>query len=178
MKKIIVGLEKDRQVYMFVVLGIILILFPDHVGSAAPYLLGIACLVYGVLSVVISLKYPESSPNLGSGVIRIVAGAILLFQKANSIQIIGVIWAMNSLLEVEEEINEYHRKKEIRPIQLVGILVTIALAVMLMIDPFEHFNTHVRILGLEMIAAVFVRNKKLRDEKGVEYFDEESKETT
>ena len=30
---------------------------------------------------------------------------------------------------------------------------------MLITDPFSHFNSHVRILGLEIIAAAFVRRK-------------------
>ena len=34
---------------------------------------------------------------------------------------------------------------------------------MLMMDPFAHFNTHVRILGLEIIAAALVRRKNKRE---------------
>ena len=59
MKSFIIGLKENRLVYIFVVLGIILILFPDYIGRAAPYLLGAGSLIYGAVSIIITLKYPE-----------------------------------------------------------------------------------------------------------------------
>lgn len=163
MKKLILGIREDRHVYLFAAVGIIMILFPAQVGRAAPYLIGIAALLYGILSIITILKYPDSPLSLGGGVIRIAAGAVLLFQKEDSIAILGVIWAMISLYEVAQEIDEYRETGKISVISIISIIATIALAVMLITDPFEHFNTHVRILGLEMIAAVFVRGKRNRE---------------
>ena len=165
MKKLIVGLEKDSHVYVFVALGLIMIIFPASVGKAVPYMLGIGALVFGALKVMISLRYQDSSVSLGGGVIQIVAGVILLLQKAESIGIIGVIWAMFSLLEVAHEIDEYRETKMIGIVSLISIPATILLAAMLMMDPFAHFNSHVRILGLEIVSAALVRRKKKRIEK-------------
>lgn len=165
MKKLIVGLEKDSHVYVFAVLGLIMIIFPAYVGKAVPYMLGIGMLVFGALKVMRCLRYQDSSVSLGGGVIRIVTGVILLLQKAESIGIIGVIWAMFSLLEVAHEIDEYRETKKIGIVSLISIPATILLAAMLMMDPFAHFNSHVRILGLEIISAALVRRKKKRIEK-------------
>jgi hypothetical protein len=40
------------------------------------------------------------------------------------------------------------------------MIISVVLAAMLMMDPFEHFNMHVRVLGLEIISTVFIRRKK------------------
>lgn len=160
MKKVILALKKDRHVYLFVVLGLIMILFPAQVGGAAPYILGIGSLVYGILSVIICLRYPDSVLSLGSGVVWIVIGTVLLFQRGESIAILGVIWAMASLYEVAREIDDYRETKKISALSILSILASIVLAVILMVDPFHHFNTHVRILGLQIISAAFVRRKK------------------
>jgi len=166
MKAVIMGLKDNRQVLAFVVLGLILVIFPNEMGTAAPYILGIVQILYGGLNMIISLKYPDASVSLGRGIINIVVGAIFLFQKGDSIAIIGVVWAMLSLYEASKEIDECRKKKEHRIVSIISIVVTIGLAVILMIDPFEHFITHVRILGLEMIIPALIRGtKNLKREK-------------
>ena len=166
MKAVIMGLKDNRQVLAFVVLGLILVIFPNEMGTVAPYILGIVQILYGGLNIIISLKYPDASVSLGGGIISVVVGAIFLFQKGDSIAIIGVIWAMLSLYEASKEIDECRKKKEHLIVSIISIVVTIGLAVILMIDPFEHFITHVRILGLEMIIPALIRGtKNLKREK-------------
>ena len=160
MKSFIISLKEDRHVYIFVILGIILIAFPDAVGHAAPYLLGIGALAYGAVSILINLKTPDSSASLGGGVVFCVAGVVVLTMKGDSIGVLGVIWAMITLYEVAMEIDESRKTKKISPLSLISIIISIFLAVLLISDPFAHFITHVRILGIEMIAAAFVRRKR------------------
>lgn len=165
MKKLILGLEHNRQVYAFVVLGLILIIFPNEMGTVAPYALGIVLLLYGCLNIFLSLKYPASSVSLGDGIIRLVIGAVLLFLKGDSISIIGVVWAMISLYESAQEIDEFREAKKVRVISIISIVISIGLAVLLMVNPFAHFYTHVRILGLEIIASAFIKGKNVRESK-------------
>ena len=162
MKKIIMALEDNRQIFAFVILGLILILFPNAMGIAAPYILGGALLLYGIINIVISVKYPESSVSLGDSVISIVTGGVLLVLGGNSVSILGVIWAMISLLEAAKEIDEFRETKKISPVGIIAVVISIVLSVMLMANPFLHFYTHVRILGLEIIANVFVKAKNIR----------------
>ena len=126
-----------------------------------PYIIGIGSLIYAVINIVVSIKYPESDAKLGDGIIRAVTGAVVLFMKADSIAILGVIWAVQSLHDVAEEIEEYRESKAFSIISCISMIISIILAVMLMIDPFEHFETHVRILGLEIISSVFIRRRRL-----------------
>ena len=160
MKELILNLKRDCLVYLFVVLGVILIAFPVQVAGAVPYILGVGSLLYAAVNIVISLKYPDAETRLGDGVIKAVVGVLALFMKAESISILGVIWAMQSLHEVSEEIDEYHKTKKITPISAISSIISLVLAAMLMMDPFEHFTTHVRILGLEMIASAFIRRRR------------------
>ena len=165
MKKLIIGLKDNRQVYVFVALGIALILFPNAMGIAAPYVIGIVQLLYGILNVIISIRYPDASVSTGSGVISIVIGGILLVQKESSIAILGVVWAIISLYEAAKEIDEFRKEKKIGVVSLISVVLSIVLAVLLMVNPFAHFYTHVRILGLEIIAAAMVKAKKDWEEK-------------
>ena len=161
MKKLIMGLQDNRQVYAFVVFGVILIIFPNEMGKAAPYVVGIMQLLYGCLNIIVSLKYPRSRVKLGEGVISIVIGVVLLVQRGDSISILGVVWGMISLYEAGQEIDEIRKEKKISPvsiIKIIGIVISIVLAGLLMANPFEHFYTHVRILGLEVIVYAFVKS--------------------
>lgn len=60
----------------------------------------------------------------------------------------------NSLYETVEEITESYIHKSYSVIGIISSVISIALAVLLLFNPFEHFSFHVRILGLGMIASV------------------------
>ena len=165
MSELILHLKKDRQIYAFVVLGLILIVFPAQTAGAAPYILGIISLVYAAVNIFISLKYPDAQTRLGDAVTKAAAGAVILFMKENSISVLGIIWAMLSLQKVAEEIDECHKTKAASPVNVISIIISIVLAAMLMIDPFKHFNTHIRILGLEILISAFIRRKRGVSEK-------------
>ena len=49
-------------------------------------------------------------------------------------------------------------------VSTVGAFSTV-LAIMLLFDPFEHFEMHMRILGLEMIVSIFQRRHNIIREK-------------
>ena len=161
MKKIILNLQKDRVVFLFVIIGAVLIAFPENVAGAIPYIIGIGSLIYAVINIIVSCKYPKSDAKLGDGIIKAVTGTVILFLKSYAISILGVIWAVQSLHEVAEEIDEYRETKTFNIISCISMILSIILAVMLMMDPFEHFDTHVRILGLEIISSAFIRRRRL-----------------
>ena len=161
-------MKDNRMVYAFVILGVILVVFPNEMGIAAPYVLGIGQIIYGCLSVILSLKYPDSLVSLGDGLVSIIIGVTLLIQKGDSVAALGFVWAMISLTEAAKEIDEYRRTKKVSVINICSIIVTIVLAFLLMANPFAHFYTHVRILGLEIIASAIVKGRmewKKRKEK-------------
>lgn len=153
------NLKKDRQIFFFVLLGIVLILFPNSISAYAPYIVGVVLILYGIINIFMELRYPESEINLGGAVVRGVTGVILLMETEQAIAILGIVWAMMSLNDVAEEINDYWRTKNFRIVGAVSIVLTIVLSAMLMLDPFEHFAFHLRIVGIEMIAEVFIHRR-------------------
>lgn len=162
MKKLIVGLEKDWVVFLFGVIGLLLILFPEPLTDAAPILLGAVLLLRGLAGAVILWRYPKEEIKPGKIVLYLVLGIAILHHTADSIGVIGAIWAMVSLNEVAEEINEAVENRRFSAFRMIMSVVSIVLAVMLLFDPFEHFATHVRVLGLEMLVSVFVRRHNIR----------------
>ena len=104
----------------------------------------------------------------GRTVLFLVLGAAILYHGDESIGMIGSIWAMLSLLEVAETIDEAAAEKHITALRCAAIIVSTALAVMLLFAPFEHFTTHVRILGAELMVSIFTRRRNLIREKRME----------
>ncbi|MCR5107009.1 MAG: DUF308 domain-containing protein [Lachnospiraceae bacterium] len=151
--------KKDQQVYAFVIIGIILIIFPDVLTALAPYIIGITLVVYSIINVFTGIRNPDSEVRLGDAIIKGILGLIILFQEEKSISVIGIIWAMESFYEVAEEIDNYRKRQRFHIISLLSMIISIILAATLIMDPFEHFTVHVIVLGIEMIVTVFIRSR-------------------
>lgn len=160
MSKILLSyLKKDKQIYLFIALGIVFILFPGAITTHAPYIVGAALIIYAVVNIFMELKFPESSISLGDAIVRGVVGIILLLETNQAIAILGIVWAVFSLNDVAKEINDYYRTRKFRIIGAISIVLTIIFSAMLMLDPFEHFAFHIRILGMEMIAETLIKRR-------------------
>jgi uncharacterized membrane protein HdeD (DUF308 family) len=157
MKQFIRNLEEEYLVIVFLIVGILLILFPAHSARIAPYLLGGSLVLRGSSVVILSFHYKEKSKGPGGMVLYCATGLTFIILGNQAIGIIGVIWAVYSLMEVSEEIDEMWKEGHYSVLHLVLAVISIALAVMLMVDPFEHFATHIRILGLEIITSCLAR---------------------
>jgi uncharacterized membrane protein HdeD (DUF308 family) len=159
-KIILSNLKKDRQIFLFVALGVVLIIFPEKISGYVPYIVGTALIAYALLNIFMELRYPESEISLGGAVVRGIMGIILLMEKEQAIAILGIVWAVLSLNDVGKEIDEYLKSRKFRLVGAVSIVLTIVFSALLMLDPFEHFAFHVRILGLEMIAETFILRRE------------------
>jgi len=93
-------------------------------------------------------------------IVRGVVGIILLLETDQAIAILGIVWAVFSLNDVAKEINDYYKTRKFRVIGAVSIVLTIVFSAILMLDPFEHFAFHIRILGLEMIAETLIKRRE------------------
>ena len=154
----IITLEDEMQLALFGVVGILLIAFPEDLSDAIPYLVGLALLIYGLICLVHCVRFRDDTAEPGFDVLYIILGAAILYYRENSLGPIGSIWALFTLVEVAEEVNEaYHHRKRPSVISLLIAAASTALAIMLLFDPFEHFSFHVRILGIEMVLSIFAR---------------------
>ncbi len=148
--------KKDYQVFAFLIIGILLILFPKQLTALAPYIVGGALITYAVINIYISLRYADSEPSLGDAIVKGILGVIVLIQKEQSISLLGIIWAMQSFGEAAADIDVYRKKGKFHLLSFLSIVISIILAAILIADPFEHFAVHVAILGIEMIAYVIL----------------------
>lgn len=160
-KALLSNLKKDRQAFLFVILGIFLVLFSERISAYVPDMVGAALIAYAIINMYMELRYPESVISLGDAIVRAIVGIVLILEKEQAIAILGISWAVLSLNDVAEEIDEYHKTGEFRIIGAVSIIVTVISSALLMIDPFEHFEFHIRLIGLEMIAETFIKRRDI-----------------
>jgi uncharacterized membrane protein HdeD (DUF308 family) len=158
-KRLLAKIKHNDQIYVFALLGLVLILFPDQIASYAPYIVGTALIVYSVFDTIMDLRFPDAEISLGDSIIRGIIGVILLLETEQAIAIMGIVWAVFSLDDAAKEINDFYKTKQFRIIGAVGILLTIIFSAMLMLDPFGHLAFHIRVLGLEMIAETFIKRR-------------------
>ena len=160
-------LEKGTPIYLFVLLGILCILFPDSIMTWVPRVGGFVLSIYAIYHFIEFRITRSKEIEIGKYVIFVVLGLVIIFMKENVYETLGVIWAMLSLLEAAEEINEFFWEKHALWYQVVLAVITIGLAVLLLFGPKEHFSMHIRILGAEIILNAFlqrhdmIQNKKI-----------------
>lgn len=162
MKKYVLTLEKDYMVALLMVVGIFLIIFPDELSVYAPYVVGGGLCIFSLYNLFVSLHYPGSGAELGQSLISMAIGAVLLLQRNDpaAIDKLGVIWAVRTLSEASLEITEMYEHKKARVIDIIEIVISVALAVLLLMNPFHHFSFHVRVLGIEILISAFVRRRR------------------
>jgi uncharacterized membrane protein HdeD (DUF308 family) len=158
-KRLLSKLKHNDQIYLFVIIGLALIIFPSHIASYAPYIVGCALIVYSIIDTIMDLRYPDAEISLGDSIVRGIIGIILLLETEQAIAIMGIVWAVFSLDDAAKEINDYYRTKQFRAIGALSIVLTIIFSAMLMLDPFGHLAFHIRVLGLEMIAETFIKRR-------------------
>lgn len=153
------AIRKDGWIScLYVVMGILLILFPVEFTAAIPYMLGLGLIARGLIRLAAVYKYRRTaSVKVGWIIIDIVLGCAILYHNADAIGAIGAIWAMISLYEAAEEITKSYENRSFSARGMFFTVTTVVLAIMLMFDPFQHFAFHVRILGMEMISSVLIR---------------------
>ena len=157
MKKQIRNLEKEYLVIALLVIGFLLIIFPAKFSIAFPWVLGVVLMLRGLSVIILALHYKDPEHTPGRAIVYITLGLTVMILGSRAVGIIGVIWAVLSLMETAEEIDEIWKEGHYSIICVISCIISVALAILLMTDPFKHFAAHVRILGLEILASVVAR---------------------
>ena len=157
MKHFIRELENNYLSIACLVIGILIAVFPVHFSIAFPWVLGGALILRGIAVVILALRYKDAEHGPGNVILFCVMGGTIMILGSEATGIIGVIWAVYTLVEVSKELDEMWREKHVSVVYLIAAIVSVVLAVTLMVDPFKHFVTHVRVLGLEIISSCFGR---------------------
>ena len=157
MANFIRNLENKYLGLVILIVGILMVLFPDLFSHILVWALGFIMILRGILVVVLPLCSEEPEHGPGKVVLYCVMGIMILILGREAISIIGVMWAIFTLMEVSDEIDEMWKEKHWHAYKLFFGAVSISLAVTLMLDPFEHFAVHVRVLGLVIVSSSFAK---------------------
>lgn len=166
MKKYMKVLLKIKS-FVFPVIGIICIFWPEHITGALPYLLGGAMAAVGLL---MGISYfqdkqflEQSSEGLVYSIIMLIMGAAFIIKGKDALGAIGTTWAIIGIRKASKSLNQTIRQiymKKHFALSTAEFLIRILFAMILLFDPYEKFSTHVIILGLELIVTS-IRLKKL-----------------
>ena len=165
MRDYIHNLSNKNISIMILIVGILMVLFPENLSHVFIWALGGAMILRGILVMILCLYYKEDEHGPGNVLLYVVMGLMIMYLKAESINIIGVMWAIFSLKEVSEEIDQMWKEKHVHIFCLLSSVVTVSLAIMLMMDPFDHFSTHVKVLGLMIISTTLAKTAGLIKKK-------------
>ena len=155
MKRFIKNLENNYIGVLILIVGVLMLIFPEQIAVVSPFFLGGGLILRGIAVVFLAVRYKDNSNEPGMAVLYCVLGSVIVILGSDAIGIIGIIWAVFSLAEVSTDINEMWKSKRCSVVHIITAVISVVLAVMLIIDPFEHFTVHVRILGLEIISSCF-----------------------
>lgn len=152
--------------FIFPIVGIICILWADHVVRVLPYLLGSAMVIDGSLIGINSLQdkhfLNHDSEELVYGIVMLIMGVAFIIQGVNSLGPIGTTWAIIGIRKASKSLNQaiqqiYMKKKFVTP--FIAFLIRITLALLLLFDSLEKLSTHIVILGLELVVTS-IRSKE------------------
>ena len=162
MKRVFEKIENIIILIAMVIFGVLLIAIPQHIVRVVPYVIGVGLILFGCFNLVMIFRSGDKEAKPGRQLLFLVVGLVSLLQRNGALATIGVLWAILTLLDCAEEINEFYETREIHPFAIFWMLVEIVLSVMLMHDPMEHFVFHMRILGAEFIVHSILRYKAMQ----------------
>ena len=141
------------------ILGVIFILFSNHVTRILPYLLGgamvLASILWGINAFQNQNLVREHSEELTYSIILMIMGVSFILQGSNALGAIGTTWAMIGIGKASKSLKQAICRlyeKQHFAIPAIEFLLRMTLALILLFHPFEKFSAHIIILGLELIA--------------------------
>ena len=125
-----------------------------------PIIIGTIIIIMSVISIIISImkkEYKTLETNiLASGIVSFLLGIMVLINNQNSIPFIAIVWGILGLKKGVKGLNialynKANKKKYI--IELIHSIIETILSILLIFNPFEKFEEHLIILGIEMIVS-------------------------
>ena len=142
--------------------AVILIVYPDPFVDSLHWILGGGFLIYAAANVVRRAVFHVQTVRYGDCLVKAILALIVMFMRHESIAIIGVIWALWSLEEAGREIDDAVRTQQFSLFSFFLLLTSIALSILLIMDPFEHITMHVQYVGIEIIAIILLSRNNTR----------------
>lgn len=144
---------------LFAVIGLLCVLFPRQITAALPCVLGGAMAIAGVVCAASCFRgggeRAARSEELGRSLVLLVVGLVCALHGEQAVGPLGTTWAIIGLRKASKSLSRAlsdPRKGLPFFAQMTEFLIRLTLSVLLLLDPMGKFETHVLILGLELIA--------------------------
>ena len=165
-------LEHFLEKTLLPITGILLLSLANYITAAVGYLVGAATLIFGILMLIHAVAHREyanrETVNTAVSILLILCGIVVLLRKHDSVAMLGTIWGIFGLYTAVGDLNELvYRISKHQPCVLLAIetLVSVGLSALLLLHPADHFATHVRLLGAELILSYLHQDSLHHDVK-------------
>lgn len=147
-----------NKMLIYFILGIIIIIFRIELKKYLYLVVGIPVLVLaieGMTYEILTKSYLKKHNHIGAELLRLILSVIIIFFLKNDLILICIIWGIIAILSSTREFGQCiykltEKRSIIISIQLLESIFQTVFAILLIIDPEEHVNFHLILLGVEM----------------------------
>lgn len=148
---------KINMMIIYLIVGIITIIFRNDLLEYLHLLVGISMLVLGLQALFLDIyfkTYQKENNKIGLDLVRVVLSIIIITAFHDDLILVCVCWAIIAILSscvvLSRSIHSMF-KKEFFIFEMLFSIAEITFAIILISDPFEHVTFHIVILGVEFI---------------------------
>jgi hypothetical protein len=141
--------------------GISILVLNEAIENYIYLIVGFDVLIISALDLMreaVRRGYKVSNNHIGTALFSFIVGILILTVFHHDIYIVSVMWAtvtvVNSTMEINEGLHEFHEKKSFSLINLLFAVAEITFSILLLIEPeenVEHVHTHIYLLGIGFI---------------------------
>ena len=164
----------------YLILGIILVLFPEGSGYAICYLIGGLTIIYGIFHLVLYQR--TKSPfvtyryDLVQGIIGLAIGIYVMIVPEILIEtlpvVLGVVVMIDSIVKIQNAWDLKRMGYDRWWLVMIGALVTLAFGLLMVFYPFTVYLSVIVFVGISLIVngvsdliTIFILNKKVKEFK-------------
>lgn len=153
-------LDHLLETVVFPVTGVTLFFLAPHITAVVGYLVGGVMVLFGALMMGHALYRKEyrcrETHNTAVALSLLICGAVVLIKRDDCLSMLGTIWGIWGIYFGMEDLTELfyrisHRERFL--VLAIETVIGLVLSVLLLLHPVSHFETHVRLLGIELIVA-------------------------
>ena len=164
----------------YLILGIILVLFPEGSGYAICYLIGGLAIIYGIFHLVLYQR--TKSPfvtyryDLVQGIIGLAIGIYVIIVPEILIEtlpvVLGVVVMIDSIVKIQNAWDLKRMGYDRWWLVMIGALVTLVFGLLMVFYPFTVYLSVIVFVGISLIVnsvsdliTIFILNKKVKEFK-------------
>ncbi|MDD3165719.1 MAG: DUF308 domain-containing protein [Oscillospiraceae bacterium] len=152
--------------------GVICIAFASHIYRLLPTICGLILLASGCLRLIEGIRNKDYASleqvGMERAIVMMAVGVGVLVKQQNALFVVGVFWGLAGLRKASNFLNEalyYMYQKEKYAPELMKCILSAALSMLLIFDPFGKIGVHIVILGVEMIVDTLIEWTSPRKEE-------------